>query len=148
MLDIYKPSMDEDDKRESYVLSEYEKPSSAYQELGYKLIKLIKLSHIDHVNTRKFSRHLALEEMYTQLPNLIDPYLEMVVIHYGEIPCSTADLMDSDPGNSSDKLDRCFDNVYECIEELADETDSVCMETALGDIQKFLAVIRYKLERF
>ena len=145
MLDIHKPDMDDDKyyKRESYVLSEYEKPSSEYQELGYKLIKLIKLAHIDHVNTRKFSRHLASEEMYTQLPDLIDPYLEMVVNYYGEIPC---DVEMEYSGTSSEKLDHCLKMVYEEINDL--DTDMLCIETALGDIQKFLAVIKYKLERF
>lgn len=113
------------------------KADSEYQEICYILVDLVKAAHIEHVNTREYTRHMALNELYEGLPGEIDPLLEMVVLHYGEIcKCSCPE-----------KFDEHFELAIHKVEYLMDTCSIGSIETTLGDIQKFLDSVKYKLER-
>ncbi|WPH64803.1 hypothetical protein [Vibrio phage vB_VpaP_SJSY21] len=122
----------------SFKMPEVEVISKAdHKELCYLLVDLVKAAHIEHINTTNYARHMALDELYSDLPGEIDAYLEMVVLHYGEVQ-----LLDSPR-----VFDTHFNLVISKVEELLDDCEIGAIETVLGDIQKFLVGIKYKLER-
>ncbi|AUG88469.1 starvation-inducible transcriptional regulator [Vibrio phage Vp_R1] len=107
------------------------------KELCYLLVDLVKAAHLEHVNTNNYARHMALDELYSDLPDQIDSLLEMVVMYYGAIHRC----------DCPEDFNTHFSVVLAKIEECIDNCDITVIETTLGDVQKFLIGIKYKLER-
>jgi hypothetical protein len=112
--------------------------ASEFNSLVNCLLHLQALSHIEHVNTRSYARHMALDCLYNGLPGAMDPTMELVVLEYGSITYECPVIM---------SFEDCLCNVCESISRMEALTPCLSMKTTLGDLSLFIKGVKYKLER-
>ena len=115
-----------------------------HQLLVAALLQVPMKAHLEHLNTRSISRHLATDELYSDLPGIMDNYAEIVVRAYGEIP-NKSPIDGYHDMSHDDHLHEVYEMVNRVYATIPD--DAPCLEDSLGSIQSFLSGIRYKLER-
>jgi len=89
--------------------------------------------HIHHLKTPSFSRHIALNDLYENLPELVDTLAEECLGEYGPVsayPAATVSVAPSDDplGFVSELLDYIKANRYQVSDEsyIQNSIDAIC----------------------
>jgi len=105
--------------------------------LGYEVITT---AHLAHLQTKSYSRHLALNEVYTTLPNMLDSLLESWQGKYGTVIKDIGNLQVGDDKSFNSKLD-----VFERYISSQITVVPLDIQDELLTIQNFINSIKYKL---
>ncbi|ADQ52884.1 hypothetical protein AsFcp4_322 [Aeromonas phage AsFcp_4] len=114
--------------------------NSSVGDLICKLLKSVAYVHHNHLVTTVYSRHMALNEYYTSLPELVDAFAEASIARgYAQtFSVSHAEV----------EVEMLIDNfLQECtmVHEYLETKRHFDLVNLLEDIMSFMSSIRYKL---
>ena len=94
----------------------------------------------EHLKTMKYSAHMALDELYKELPELVDSLIETWQGTHGLVSNYKCVIDETVPVTYLKQLINAIDGSYDCL-----EGDRAC-ESILDEISALLKQILYKLQ--
>jgi hypothetical protein len=115
--------------------------TNAPAELAVRVLHLGTFAHLQHFQTPSYAAHKALEQLYEELPDLIDTYIEQYQGLYGKIKTypTWSPVLRPIAGMAKDLVKWIDDN----REDLTD--GDISLDNAIADIRSSLLQAQYRL---
>ena len=115
--------------------------TNAPAELAVRVLHLGTFAHLQHFQTPSYAAHKALEQLYEELPDLIDTYIEQHQGLYGKIKTypTWSPVLRPIAGMAKDLVKWIDDN----REDLTD--GDISLDNAIADIRSSLLQAQYRL---
>lgn len=115
--------------------------TNAPAELAVRVLHLGTFAHLEHFKTPSYAAHKALEQLYEELPDLVDTYIEQYQGLYGKIKTypTWSPVLRPIAGMAKDLVKWIDEN----RDDLMD--DDISLDNALAEIRTVLLQAMYRL---